>query len=139
MNGMQALQAVLDGKKVQYSGNEDGTWYSFDQTTDFKVGCVLGKPNRHGIVVKFRIEPIFINFNGTKVPAPLSEEPELNQSYWFFNPQKPNGIATGCWEADPHDHAIFANIGIYLEEDHVVQVRDAYRAFMASERITGED
>lgn len=139
MDGIQAVKAVKDGKKVQYREDENDLWEPFDLTTGFRVGCLLGEPNQHGKVIKFRIEPIFINFNGTKVPAPLSEEPKLDQNYWFFNPQKPNGIATGKWEADPHDYAVFSNIGIYLQEDHVVQVRDAYRAFMASERITGED
>ncbi|MCU4320642.1 hypothetical protein KTH44_16110 [Acinetobacter bereziniae] len=139
MDGIQAVQAVKAGKKVQYREDENELWEPFDITTGFRVGCLLGEPNQRGKVIQFRIEPLFINFNGTKVPAPLSEEPKIDQNYWFYNPKKTNGIATGRWEASCEDLAIFTNIGIYLEEDEVVQVRDAYRAFMASERITEDD
>lgn len=127
MNGIQAVIAVNEGKSVQYYDHEDDTWLSFDKDTRFKVGCLLGDPNHHGRVVKFRIKPSFILINGIKVPAPLQEEPANTINYWWFNPKKPNGIATGKWLDDDEDHAIFNNIGIYLEEDDVVQVRDAYR------------
>ena len=130
MNGIQAIVAVEEGKNVQYFDHEDDTWLSFDKDTRFKVGCLLGEPNHHGRVVKFRIKPSFILINGIKVPAPLQERPTSPINYWWFNPKKPNGIATGKWLDDHEDHAIFTNIGIYLEESDVIEVRNAFRAFI---------
>ena len=130
MNGIQAVIAVNEGKSVQYYDYEDDAWLSFDKKTSFRLGCLLGEPNHHDRIVKFRIKPSFILINGMKVPAPLQEEPTSSLNYWWYNPKKPNGIATGKWLDDDEDHAIFANIGIYLEEDDVVQVRDAYRKIL---------
>ncbi|RKG33768.1 hypothetical protein [Acinetobacter tianfuensis] len=130
MNGIQAVIAVNEGKSVQYYDYEDNAWLSFDKKTGFRLGCLLGEPNHHGHIAKFRITPSFILINGIKVPAPLQEEPSSPINYWWFNPQKPNGIATGKWLDDHEDHAIFENIGIYLEESDVAQVRDAYRSNM---------
>lgn len=127
MNGIQAVIAVNEGKNVQYYDHEDGTWLSFDKKTNFKLGCLLGEPNQHGRIAEFRMKPSFILINGIKVPAPLQDKPTDPISYWWFNPKKSNGIATGKWLDDDEDHAIFNNIGIYLEEDDVIQVRDAYR------------
>ena len=127
MNGIQAIVAVDEGKSVQYFDHEDNVWLSFDKDTGFKVGCLLGEPNQHGRIVKFRIKPSFVYINGVKVPAPLQDKPSTPINYWWFNPKKPNGIATGKWLDDAEDHAIFANIGIYLEEDDVTQLRDASR------------
>lgn len=127
MNGIQAIVAVDEGKSVQYFDHEDDSWLSFDKDTGFKVGCLLGEPNQHGRIVKFRIKPSFVYINGVKVPAPLQDKPTSPINYWWFNPKKPNGIATGKWLDDAEDHAIFTNIGIYLEEDDVVQLRDASR------------
>lgn len=130
MNGIQAVIAVNEGKSVQYYDYEDNAWLSFDKKTGFRLGCLLGEPNHHGHIAKFRITPSFILINGIKVPAPLQEEPSSPINYWWFNPKKPNGIATGKWLNDHEDHAIFENIGIYLEESDVAQVRDAYRSNM---------
>lgn len=127
MNGIQAIVAVDEGKSVQYFDHEDNVWLSFDKDTGFKVGCLLGEPNRHGLIVKFRIKPSFVYINGVKVPAPLQDKPTTPINYWWFNPKKQNGIATGKWLDDAEDHAIFENIGIYLEEDDVAQLRDASR------------
>ena len=95
MNGIQAVIAVSEGKSVQYFDHEDDTWLSFDKKTNFKLGCLLGEPNQHGRIAKFRMKPSFILINGIKVPAPLQDKPTDPISYWWFNPKKSNGIATG--------------------------------------------
>ena len=127
MNGIQAVIAVSEGKSVQYYEHEDDAWLSFDKETGFRLGCLLGEPNHHDRIVKFRIKPSFILVNGIKVPAPLQELPTSPLNYWWFNPKKPNGIESGKWLNNAEDYAIFNNIGIYLDADDVIQVRDAYR------------
>lgn len=41
MNGLEAVQAVKDGKRVQYSDG-DGTWESFDLTTNMASERITG-------------------------------------------------------------------------------------------------
>lgn len=127
MDGIQAVIAVKGGKAVQYYDDTDEKWVDFDLGTGFKVGVLLGEKNQHGQVVKFRLKPEYISINKVQLVAPLQEQPILGTNYWFYNPKKPNGIATGCWDGSVDDHAIFNNIGVFLEEQDVANYRDVMR------------
>lgn len=126
MDGLQAIIAVQQGKAVEYTDGVNG-WEDLNFDSRFKLGIIFGELNQDGRAIKFRLKLEYMAVNGVQLVAPLREQPRLKTNYWFYNPKKPNGIATGCWEGDIEDVSIFENIGIYLEEVHVAQYRDVMR------------
>lgn len=127
MDGIQAIIAVQSGKQVEYYCSSDEKWEDFSLSTSFRVGILLGEVNSRGDVVKFRLKPKHIVINKVQLIAPQQQCPTVGTNYWFYNPKESNGIATGNWQNDAEDQAIFNNIGIYLEEQHVADYRDVIR------------
>lgn len=79
VDGIEAISAVRDGFNVEYETDE-GAWDQFDLETGFKVGCLLGQPNRHNKVVRFRIVPKTLKIVGTdgnvyEFPTPIQHYP----------------------------------------------------------------
>lgn len=79
VDGVEAISAVRDGFDVEYETDEGG-WDQFDFETGFKVGCLLGQPNQHNKVVRFRVVPktlkiVGIDGNVYEFPTPIHHYP----------------------------------------------------------------
>ena len=93
VDGVEAVEAVRDGFNVEYETDEGG-WESFNFETGFKVGCLLGQPNRHNKVVRFRIVPktlkiVGVDGNTYEFPTPIRHYPPVGTTCFIASLSDP--------------------------------------------------
>ncbi|WP_151742790.1 MULTISPECIES: hypothetical protein [unclassified Acinetobacter] len=79
VDGVEAVTAVRAGLNVEYGVNNE-KWEIFNVDTGFRVGCLIGQPNRNSEVVQFRIVPktlkiVGVDGNVYEFPNPICHYP----------------------------------------------------------------
>ena len=116
ISGKEALIALANGDKVEWTHFSVGEWHKVPQKTA-KLQYFLDDD----LGWKFRLKPSTITINGIEVPAPF--EPKHGDEIWFLNPDYGCGYADGDY--DPAESVI--QFGAWRTEEEIKQVVAALR------------
>lgn len=113
----EALQAIADGKKLEYKWHTDDEWYMFYPLINgvFLENIMKGKS-------VFRLAQEMITIGDVSFPKPESNPLKNGTEYWVADPTSQYCTTQGanCWGNDDLDKNYFRRNLVHLSKENAI-------------------
>lgn len=79
--------------------------------------AINGNAINQGSAFNIKMEPLTINLEATKLPAPVQKEPERGERYLSFMPMTKSGYGEYIWKGSEIDYNILKQGAIFHQAD----------------------
>lgn len=113
----ELVQAILDGKKVEFRMMSSDTWFELKEWKSVKLGELLDA------VWQYRLVQEMVTIGGVNFPKPVSEPLALGTKYWVAEPSYLNHTMgdSYTWCADADDRLFLKRGLIHLSKENAIE------------------
>lgn len=113
----EALQAIADGKKLEYKWNDRDEWCELDPLNN---GIVIEHIFKENFI--FRLAPAMITVGDVSFPKPESKPLKYDTEYWVAEPSHKNYTTLGSsrWADDYLDEFFLHRGLIHLSKENAI-------------------
>ena len=109
----EVLQALLEGKKVQYRYLDDKIWRPFNGDNHINMLLDMGE-------FEFRLAQEIITIGGVSFPKPYFGGFKFEQLYYFVNFAEASLVETCIWEGSEADKLARASGLVHTKRDNAI-------------------
>lgn len=117
LKGADVLRAIAEGvnpDEFEWVHNFGVTQVTKDWPVEKVMNDLPGTGGYYRRKVKTRV------INGYTVPAPVTEAPKLNSTYWVCDPSLQNWRLKSYWSNDNYDNVLFQRGLVFLDEKSAI-------------------